>query len=307
MSSRSPVRKAPFSEPHRDANRWWPVLRNQLASRCVYVKESATATLRRLFKRIVRACEGEHMAFLIPAVLLATSVHAASPEPGTGRVPVLVELFTSEGCSSCPPADTALARLLEEQPVPGARIIALGEHVDYWDDLGWKDPFSSTAFSQRQISYARRLQLSGPYTPQLVIGGRSQVLGSDSAAARAAIAAQSRSQDGKVALHVVSQSSGSIVLNVEAHWNAGVEAEVVIAAVEDRATTTVTRGENAGRTLTHVAVVRSMSVLGTARGAFSGRVTLDRSGSFGARRTVAFVQERGGGRVHGVESIDLPG
>ena len=100
--------------------------------------------------------------------------------------------------------------------------------------------------------------------------------------------------------------SGSVILNVEAHWRAGIEAEVVVAAVEDRATTKVTRGENAGRTLTHVAIVRSMSVVGTGAGTFSGPTVIDPVEWRRANRVVAFVQERRGGPVHPVDSVTLP-
>src|SRR5207244_6474025 len=94
-------------------------------------------------------------------------------------LPILVELFTSEGCSSCPPADAVLARLHEKQPVPGVEIVALSEHVDYWNYIGWRDPFSDEQFSDRQSRYAKAVGRGRVYTPQVIVDGRLDVLGSD--------------------------------------------------------------------------------------------------------------------------------
>src|SRR5580692_12758224 len=124
--------------------------------------------------------------FLVASIFMvaAGQVHAA--EPNT-RVPVLAELFTSEGCSSCPPADALLRKLDQLQPVANAQIVVLSEHVDYWNSLGWKDPFSSAQFTDRQNMYAHAL-LTETFTPQLVIDGRTQVLGSDEKTVESAIA-----------------------------------------------------------------------------------------------------------------------
>jgi len=115
---------------------------------------------------------------VVAAAARADATRAAQPTA------VLVELFTSEGCSDCPPADVVLARLVAEQPIAGAEVIALGEHVDYWDRLGWKDRFSSAALTNRQQVYAARFNLDSVYTPQMVVDGRAQFVGSDGHAAR---------------------------------------------------------------------------------------------------------------------------
>jgi hypothetical protein len=232
---------------------------------------------------------------------LALSIGAGAGASENLPVPVLVELFSSEGCSSCPPADALLMQFLRDQPVPGVRIVALAEHVDYWNELGWRDPFSSPSFTARQEAYARRLPAGGVYTPQLVVAGAAHLVGSDERAARAAIAAAATRMRGEVSARTVPGVAG--VLEVMARWPQGVEAEVCVALVQDRATSEIARGENAGRTLEHVAVVRSLLAVGSGAGSFSGQVML--AGAASADRAVVFVQERNGGPVHGVATVEL--
>ncbi|MCU1263294.1 MAG: hypothetical protein JWO80_6179, partial [Bryobacterales bacterium] len=112
---------------------------------------------------------------MIPAALAAQT-----------RTPVVVELFTSEGCSSCPPADKLLAEIERAQPVANAQVLVLSEHVDYWNRLGWRDPFSSVQFSQRQSDYSAAFQKDGVYTPQMVVDGRAEFVGSNAGDAKAA-------------------------------------------------------------------------------------------------------------------------
>ena len=116
----------------------------------------------------------------------------AQTPPDQSRTPVLVELFTSEGCSSCPPADALLAKLSRDQPVASAQIIILGEHVDYWDQLGWHDRFSSAQYTERQRQYGTRFKVDDIYTPQMVVNGSEQFVGNDAAHALRAIAQASR-------------------------------------------------------------------------------------------------------------------
>ncbi len=219
---------------------------------------------------------------------------AALPVPA--GVPVLVELFTSEGCSSCPPADRLLARLASEQPVPGALVVPLSLHVDYWNRLGWADPFSSAAFTERQGAYAARFGNAGRvYTPQMVVDGRTEFVGSDERAARRTIEAEAR--ESRTFVRVVPDGAASVRVTVA---GAAAGSDVVLAVVEDGLSSDVTRGENAGRTLAHTAVARRLAAVGSAdsRGRFDAEVPV--APGPGARRVFAFAQGKGTGRVLGV-------
>jgi hypothetical protein len=235
--------------------------------------------------------------------------------PSQSASPVVVELFTSEGCSSCPPADRLLAHLQRTQPVPGAEIIALEEHVDYWNDLGWADPFSSSQFSDRQADYARSFRASSPYTPQMVVDGTAQFVGSYERDALASIAKAARDLKAAVELEQIpdSKAPGTARLRVRvgplAGWNAGDAADVLLAITEDDLSSNVTRGENAGDQLDHRAVMRELRVLGR----------IDSAGSFAAEpdvnlakdwkrenlRAVVFVQARASRHVLGAAALRL--
>jgi hypothetical protein len=237
---------------------------------------------------------------LLAALLVApaTGGFAVAPEPGT----VLVELFTSEGCSSCPPADALLPELARER-TPGAIVVPLSEHVDYWDTPGWRDRFSSQVFTKRQETYARRLGVSSLYTPHLVVMGRTQVLGSDRRAARDAIASVPSDPSARVSARLVTRPGATRILAVHATWRDGVPADVLVAVTQDRATTRVSGGENTGRTLEHVAVVRSLLTVGAGTGAFSGEVPVNPMDPAVAEHVVVFVQERGAGAVLGATAL----
>ena len=229
---------------------------------------------------------------------------ADSAQPA--RTPVLVELFTSEGCSSCPPADALLAKLDELQPISGVTVIALEEHVDYWDHQGWRDPFSSPDFTVRQQRYAALLRIESPYTPQMVIDGRSEFVGNDSERALHEVASAARSQKMAVRVAVKDKSADriSLVVNVEAAKTSG---DVLLAVAETGLASDVVRGENAGRNLKHSAVVRKLSTIGKVKPgeAFSAEplVKLSKQWKLENLRAVVFVEDGGTRRVLGAAEV----
>ena len=228
--------------------------------------------------------------------------------------PVLVELFTSEGCSSCPPADELLARLEQTQPVAGAEIIALSEHVDYWNRLGWADPYSSAEFSERQNSYARAFDTDDIYTPQMIVDGRVQFVGSNRDRARQAITDASRAAKARVeiSLRGATVDSANLAISIsdlQSAWT-GDSAEVLLAITESGLRSSVSRGENAGRSLHHTAVVRTLSSLGNIDSqskSFSAEpvVRIEKKWKRENLKAVVFVQERASRRVLGAAQISM--
>lgn len=226
----------------------------------------------------------------------ALATHAAEPM----RTPVLLELFTSEGCSSCPPADRLLQTLDKTQPVAGADLIVLSEHVDYWDQLGWKDRFSSAEYTDRQKQYSNVFHIDSIYTPQLVVDGKKEVVGNDSAAARAAIQEALKSPKEELTLSTPVRDGDH--LNVKVDLPAGSGSGVLyVALAENFMQTEVKRGENAGRSLSHVGVLRKLIKVGTVKKdeAFSKEVQVPVGADMGAQglRVVAFLQDSRNARV----------
>jgi hypothetical protein len=233
-----------------------------------------------------------------PSEKTVSSNLAPAPGSASSGTPVLVELFTSEGCSSCPPADRLLARLAVDQPVKGALVVPLSLHVDYWNRLGWVDPFSSPAYTERQGAYAAHFGGAGRvYTPQMVVDGRTEFVGSDERTARRAIEAAARGP--KAFVRAAPGTNDEVRVTVA---GAAAGADVFLAVVEDGLLSDVTRGENAGRRLAHVAVVRALAVAGRvdARGRFDAETPVPRGP--GARRVLAFVQEPATGHVLGASA-----
>ena len=246
---------------------------------------------------------------LLPCIaMIAVSLGAPTFSHSTAaRVPVLLELFTSEGCSSCPPADRLLASL-DRQPVENADLIVLSEHVDYWNHLGWSDPYSSALFSTRQQEYADRLHVASVYTPQLVIDGRLEVVGSDEPEVLKAIAKSAREPKAGMSVRAARSGNG-LTVHVEADGG-GRNADLYIAVAEDHAETHVLRGENGGKMLSHVAVARSLIRVGKWEG--SGLTNKDvqippKAGASNEMRVVAILQDPKTGRILGVAQTRVAG
>src|SRR5437899_1342401 len=210
------------------------------------------------------------------AIFLATGVClslllAKTPQTGEPRKAVVVELFTSEGCSSCPPADELLGHLRQDLAGKNIQVIPLGFHVDYWNSLGWKDRFSSADFSHRQEQYARSLRVDGPYTPQMIVDGAHEFVGNSAGEAQRAVR-YAANQPEIAVVKISAAGTDQLQVQVKAPASAG-DAGVLLVLTEDNLTTKVGSGENGGRTLHHAAVVREFRQLGKlSNGSFEATV-----------------------------------
>jgi len=248
--------------------------------------------------------------------LLAFAICAPLALAAERPVPVIVELFTSEGCSSCPAADRLLGRLEQTQPVPGAQVIGIEEHVDYWNQLGWNDPFSSPQYRARQNDYAVAFHASDIYTPQMVVNGQAEFVGSDMNEALHEIGAAAQTASTLITLGANPNSRDPELLDLAVQvsnprstkWR---DSNVYLAVTESGLTNFVPRGENAGRTLRHSSVVRSFGVIGRVdpKGANGGQLVstlrLPPEWKREHLRAVVFVQERGTFRITGASVVDL--
>jgi hypothetical protein len=241
---------------------------------------------------------------------------AAAASKTKGRVPVVVELFTSEGCSSCPPADALLARLDAEQPVEEAEVIPLAMHVDYWNRLGWTDPFSSGEFSRRQGEYAQAFGEDGVYTPQMIVDGVREFPGGKSGTALAAIGRAAREPKAEVLIErgpaqTDEQANLFVTIDKFPKQTEGDPVYVLLAVTESGLSSDVSRGENSGRRLDHVGVVRVIRQLGilpeTRGGGFRVEtgVIIEKGWRRENLRAVVFAQERGTRRVLAAGSLKL--
>ncbi|MGC2657823.1 MAG: DUF1223 domain-containing protein [Bryobacteraceae bacterium] len=235
--------------------------------------------------------------FLLSSPLLAAAT----------RSPVLLELFTSEGCSSCPPADTLLDNLDRTQPFPNADLIVLSEHVDYWDQLGWRDPYSSPSFTAKQQQYAARLDSTEVYTPQLIIDGTWQALGSDKGQITKAV--DKASAEPKLPVEFSGSRNGDKgQLRLAISPAPGTpKADIYIVLAKNHVTSHVEHGENANRTLSFTAVAYRTLKAGTLKSGspFEKQFSIDLPAASGETRVIAYVQDPKTGKVIGLAQTIL--
>lgn len=253
---------------------------------------------------------------LLAAAPLAAQTRVAST-PAT-RTPVVVELFSSEGCSDCPPADDLLKRLETTQPIPGAEVIAIEEHVDYWNHDGWVDPFSSVDWTLRQQEYVEKLKVGTEFTPEMVINGQTQTPGNDMLAALVLITKAAHQPEAAVKI-VPGNPSGkeaesfSVSVGKVADATPRNTEEVWLAVTEDGLHSNVGAGENAGHKLFHAAVLRSLNKIGVANPAAPStsftagpRVKFSSHWNRANLHVVVFVQEKQTKKILGAGEVNVP-
>jgi hypothetical protein len=222
---------------------------------------------------------------------LAASIFGSIGPATAADKPILVELFTSEGCSSCPSAD----RFLSDLRKSNNNIILIGEHVDYWNGLGWADPFSSAQWTERQRKYCQKLGANSCYTPQAVINGQRECVGSNQSAVREAISATSDALTVAIDLKVLKQAAKSVDISVTV-GNSPRAKNVELFLVEDGVIVNVPRGENGGRQLGHDGVVRAHAMIENVKSGTvsSASLPLNTDGHPERLRVVALVEDQKG-------------
>lgn len=217
----------------------------------------------------------------------------------------VVELFTSEGCSSCPPADALIAKVQRESA--GKSIYILAYHVDYWNRLGWKDAFSDAAYSQRQRGYSQRLK-SEVYTPQAIVNGRTEFVGSEENSLRKAMEnGLQKVSKTEIALKGMKTTGKMIELQYSVDGETK-NTSLLVALVEKNATSKIERGENAGRTVAHVQIVRKLQVVNLS-GHGNWIVAIPAPSDFNNENweTIAFAQNNSNGEITGAVRSEFPG
>jgi len=235
----------------------------------------------------------------------ANSNAAPRIKASEAREPVLVELFTSEGCGNCPQADKQLAFLETQQPIAGADVITLGYHVDYFNDRGWKDEYSSAEYTRRQNLYAMRLGAESIYTPQMIVDGGFQFIGSDAAKANEIIGRAAELEKPDVTATISGRQAEVKITGIGRH----LVATAILASAEDGLVSDVKAGSNKGRKLPHISVVRNLRSFGKVpekATEFTGTVELPTDPAWKAEnlRYVVYVQEDQSGKIIAVGRVN---
>jgi len=228
--------------------------------------------------------------------------HKTTPKPLAKTNFAVVELFTSEGCSSCPPADALLAEIEKENQNKPVYLMAF--HVDYWDRLGWKDSFSSAKFSARQNQYADWLRLKTVYTPQVVVNGSKEFVGSEGNMLRNSIKTElAKAPTGNLAVSISKSENGKLKLNYNTDQRTD-DYALAVALVMAKASNQVLKGENRNKTLRHVQIVRQFETFAL-RGKSSGSVNLQMNHLNGQQPTelIAFLQNNKTGKITEATSL----
>lgn len=237
--------------------------------------------------------------FVVVACLAAASLAwAFTKSDNNNKGFAVIELFTSEGCSSCPPADALVAKVQKENADKPVYILAY--HVDYWNRMGWKDAFSDAAYSDRQRQYARWLKLGSLYTPQVVANGVKEFVGSEEGTLRNTIKTDmQKPAKAELSLTDLRENRGkaSLQYHVEGVTN---NSSLLVALIEKNATTKVLKGENGGRTLSHVQIVRKLQTM-SLNNHNSGDVSIELPAGFSPDgfEVIGFVQNNSNGEITG--------
>jgi hypothetical protein len=261
----------------------------------------------------------KHMLFLAPLSLLwvcapqqgqAQTPSAPNAKAPTASAPILIELFTSEGCSSCPPADSWLQKLDEFQPIPGGQAIVLSEHVDYWNHDGWKDPYSSSSLTDRQNEYERAMGLSQAVTPQVIVNGTVGLPLGDPKQLGQLLLKAAKAPQAPVRITAVSLDGDLLRAHIEVDGTSDKHNADVLAAIAlDHAESQVLHGENGGKHLTHAAVVQELTKIGKLEKGKTFvqdyQVKLKPGADPKNLRLIVFVQVPGPGEVLGAARQEL--
>jgi hypothetical protein len=238
-------------------------------------------------------------------VRFATAQDSAKGNPTSVAI---VELFTSEGCSSCPPADALLRQIHLKQTSAGQLIVGISEHVTYWNDLGWKDSFSLPVFTDRQSVYAARLSPEGPYTPQMVLNGRDQFVGSDAGGLERALRDDARRRHLNLSILSSALSSSGLDVKLSLTGETSRLLDILAVLTDDADRSNVLRGENGGRLVQHVSVARLLTRVTTIRsdGEQSVHVTVPNGFQLGTgHHLILFAQEQHQGAILGAATAPL--